>query len=140
MGSRTSSGAGWACLFSADLSNLRSSFQRSLTQGLGTSAERGISLMRTGRETVIKSVYANFVDGTSALLPTVQVETEFAKDRWDARNIPGLRYAPHRNNYYIKFEGVPEIFRLVVKDYAKFQVAADRAAKTLDQCVYYLGR
>lgn len=96
--------------------------------------------MRTKREKAVKSVYSNLVDGTFAPLPTQQLEIEFAKDRWDARNIPGLRYAPHRTNYYINFGCVPERFRFAVKDYARFQVAADRAAKTLDQCAYYLGR
>jgi hypothetical protein len=96
--------------------------------------------MRTKRGKVIKSAYWNLVEGTSALLLTDDLETEFAKDRWDARKIPGLRYAPHRTNYYINFGCIPEAFRPAVKDYAKFQFAADRAAKTLDQCAYYLGR
>ncbi len=39
------------------------------------------------------------VDGTTVLSPAAQVEAEFAKDRWDARNIPGLRYAPHSTHY-----------------------------------------
>jgi hypothetical protein len=64
---------------------------------------------------------------------------EFAKDRWDARNIPGLRYAPHTGNYYIRFAGIPERFRPIVKDYVKFQLVAGRAASTLNEAAYYLG-
>ena len=68
------------------------------------------------------------------------LEMEFAKDTWDARNIPGLRYAPHTNDQYIRFTRIPVVFRPVVKDYVKFQIAAGRAAKTLDLCTFYLGR
>lgn len=35
------------------------------------------------------------VDGTGALASLSGIEEEFAKDRWDARHIPGLRYARH---------------------------------------------
>jgi hypothetical protein len=87
----------------------------------------------------MKPSMLTLVEGTSALTPSAQLETELLKDRWDARNIPGLRYAPHRDNYYIHFTGIPARFRSLVKDYVKFQFTAGRAAKTLDQCAYYLG-
>ncbi len=80
------------------------------------------------------------VDGTSALAPTSALEAEFAKDRWDARNIPGLRYPPHRGDYYIKFTAIPERFRCLVKEYAKFLVAADRTAGTIEMHALTLGR
>jgi hypothetical protein len=80
------------------------------------------------------------VDVASALAPSAQLDAELLKDRWDSRNIPGLRYAPHTNNHYIHFTQVPEIFRPTVKDYTKFLLAAGRAATTLDQCAYYLGK
>jgi hypothetical protein len=35
---------------------------------------------------------------------------------------------------------VPEVFRPIVKDYAKFLLAAGRVALTLGHCVYYLGK
>lgn len=79
-------------------------------------------------------------DGTAALSPVELVEEEFAKDRWDAHHIPGLRYAPHTNNCFVRFTGVPERFRLLVKEYAKCWLAADPAVATLDEHVYYLGR
>jgi integrase len=71
------------------------------------------------------------VEGTSALSLSASLEAEFVKDRWDARNIPGLRYPPHRNDHYIIFTGVPDVYRPVVKDHVKFLLAAGRAAKTL---------
>lgn len=79
------------------------------------------------------------IDETTELSSLTQLEREFAKDRWDARNIPGLRYAPHTGNYYIRFAGIPERFRPIVKDYVKFQLVAGRAASTLNEAAYYLG-
>ena len=76
----------------------------------------------------------------AALSPLALVEMELEKDRWDARTIPGLRYAPHRNNHYIDFTCVSSRFRQMVKDYAKFQHAAGRAAITINHAVHYLGR
>jgi integrase len=78
--------------------------------------------------------------GTAALSPSAPFEAEFAKDRWDARNIPGVRYAPHGENYHINFTGVPEPFRQLVKDYVKFLLASGLAAKTLGESALYLGR
>lgn len=79
------------------------------------------------------------IDNTTMLSPFALLEAEFAKDRWDARNIPGLRYAPHTGNYYIRFTNIPEVFRPLVKEYVKIQLATGRAAKTLDETAYYLG-
>ena len=79
------------------------------------------------------------IDGTAALSPSASLEIEFARDRWDARNIPGLRYAPHRNAHYIIFTDVPDTFRPVVKEYVRFLLAAGRAAKTLAENAFYLG-
>ncbi len=44
----------------------------------------------------MKTSTLTLVDGTSALAPSAQLEAELLKDRWDARTIPGLRYAPIR--------------------------------------------
>lgn len=88
----------------------------------------------------MKTSTLTLVDGTSALAPSAQLEAELLKDRWDARNIPGLRYAPHTGNYYVNFTNVPEVFRPIVKDYAKFLLSAGRVALTLGHCVYYLGK
>jgi integrase len=86
----------------------------------------------------MKHTILTSVDGTSALASSTLLETEFAKDRWDARNIPGLRFAPHKGDYYIVFTGVPAAFRPIVKDYVRFQLAADRTVVTLAQCATYL--
>src|SRR5271169_3667604 len=81
----------------------------------------------------------HLVDGTSALSPSSLLDAEFVKDRWDARNIPGLAYEPHGNGYYINFYGIPEGFRSLVKSYVTTQLAAGRVAKTLNRSAYCLG-
>src|SRR5437660_8282752 len=87
----------------------------------------------------MESTHLRLVEETSALIVTTQIEAEFAKDRWDARNIPGLRYLPHGTAYYIDFLHIPDVFRPVVKDYIKCQLAAGRTAITLHRCTYCLG-
>jgi len=67
--------------------------------------------------------HVDLINGTSALIEPSQVQTEFAKDRWDARNIPGLRYPPHSTAYYIHFVHVPERFRSHINEYAQFKIA-----------------
>src|SRR6266702_6955776 len=79
------------------------------------------------------------VDGTSALGSPSPFEAEFAKDRWDAHNIPGLRYAAHSSPSHIWFTIVPANWRLLIKAYAKYLVAADRTATTIDIRVRQLG-
>ncbi len=79
------------------------------------------------------------VDGTSALVSSCAFEAEFAKDRWDAHNIPGLRYPAHTSHYHIWFAIVPTNWRSLIKEYAKYLVAADRASHTIDHLVRRLG-
>lgn len=86
-----------------------------------------------------KTSHFNLIDGTSALSPSEGLEIELAKDKWDAHNIPGLRYAPHTSLYYIDFLCVPAVFRQYVKEYAKFLFAAGRAAGTLYHQVRCIG-
>ena len=86
----------------------------------------------------MESSSLKLIDGTAALKVTEQVEEEFAKDRWDAHNIPGLRYAPHRTDYHIDFQLIPEVFRPVVKEFMKFKIATGVATSTLIRCTYCL--
>jgi hypothetical protein len=79
------------------------------------------------------------IAGTAALSPVSQIEAEFAKDRWDARNIPGLQYAPHSTHYYVNFLHVPQAFRSVVKTYARFKFTEGRSVQTLYKAVYCVG-
>jgi integrase len=79
------------------------------------------------------------VDGTSALASSSPFEAEFAKDRWDAHHIPGLRYAAHSSHYHILFTVVPISWRPLIKEYAKYLVAADRTVNTIDIRVRQLG-
>lgn len=79
------------------------------------------------------------VDGTSALVSPSPFEAEFAKDRWDAHNIPGLRYAAHSSHYHILFTVVPVNWRPFIKEYAKYLIAADRTVETIDIRVRQLG-
>ena len=81
----------------------------------------------------------SLVEGTAALKPADHLEAEFAKDCWDARNIPGLQYGPHSTQYYINFLHVPAIFRPLVKWYARFKFAEGRVALTLKRGVYCVG-
>lgn len=87
----------------------------------------------------MEETHVKLINGTSALAPSAQLEAELVKDRWDARNIPGLRYAAHQNSYYIVFTHIPKRFRPLVKDYAKFLLAAGRAAGTISEAIWYLG-
>jgi integrase len=81
----------------------------------------------------------SLVEETAALHPADHLEVEFAKDRWDARNIPGLRYGPHGTQYYINFLHVPTRFRPLVKCYARFKFTEGRVAMTLKRGVYCVG-
>ncbi len=78
------------------------------------------------------------VQGTAVLALSASLEAEFAKDRWDIRTIPGLRYPPHSGPSYIHFHEIPERFRSIAKDHAKFLIAADRAAQTVVCYTRYL--
>ncbi len=86
----------------------------------------------------MESSHRRLIDGTAALSASEQVEVEFAKDRWDAHNIPGLHYAPHRTDYHIDFQLVPEAFRPTVKEFMKFKIATGVTASTLIRCTYCL--
>jgi len=77
-------------------------------------------------------------DGPGALASLSGIEEEFAKDRWDARQIPGLRYARHTGEYHMNFAGIAKPFCSYVKDYARFLIASDRAVKTIATHVRYL--
>src|SRR5260370_1922735 len=107
---------------------------------MGTNTRAGVrqAMLRTATEAE-RGTGMRLIDGTSALSPVEQLEAELAEDRWDARRIPGLRYAPHRNTHYISFGSMPNLFRSKVKEYARFLLTAGRAAKTLAASVYYLG-
>ncbi len=87
----------------------------------------------------MQNVPMNLADGSSAFSLSEQLEAELARDRWDARNIPGLRYAPHDTGYYVDFRQVPEVFRSAVKDYVRLKLEGGRSAKTLNHNVRYLG-
>jgi integrase len=86
----------------------------------------------------MKSDSRRLIDGTTARSVSEQVEAEFAKDRWGAHNIPGLRYAPHTGNYHIDFQLIPEVFRPVVKEFMQFKIATGVATSTLIRCTYCL--
>ena len=79
------------------------------------------------------------VDGALALASCTPFEEEFAKDRWDAHNIPGLRYPAHTSHYGIGFTPVPADWRPLIKEYAKYLIAADRSSDTIDHLVRHLG-
>ncbi len=88
---------------------------------------------------MMEQIQFSEVNGTSALSFAVRLETEFEKDRWDASNIPGLRYAPHTSDHYIDFRRIPDVFRPMVKEFIRFKLATDVTAGTLYKCAFCLG-
>ena len=51
------------------------------------------------------------------------VATEFAKDVWDVRRLPGVRYSAHNSDHLLNFTKVPEPFRHSTKRYVKLLLA-----------------
>jgi integrase len=87
----------------------------------------------------MKNTNIRIIEGTAITAPLEQLAEEFAKDKWDARLIPGLRYAPHTSNYYVDFQHIPTIFRPVVKEYIKHRLATGVTVATLHRGTYCLG-
>jgi hypothetical protein len=58
----------------------------------------------------------------SASVPFDGVEAEFAKDIWDARVIPGVRYDVRQSSYFLNFTVIPSSFRAVTKRYIRFML------------------
>jgi integrase len=50
-------------------------------------------------------------------------ETEFDKDSWDVRNIPGAQYTASMSDHKLNFTDIPDVFRAVVKQYIRFWLA-----------------
>jgi len=87
----------------------------------------------------MKNAGSRLIKGTAALAPLEQLEEEFAKEKWDARLIPGLGYAPHTTNYYVDFQRIPDLFRPVVKEYIKYRLTTGVTVATLHRVTYSLG-
>src|SRR5437588_1575338 len=138
MATRIPSRTGRPCFLSADVSDLRASFALCSSGCMGANARAGVPQFSSGRQIVMEPIRFAGVDGTGALALPPVIEDEFAKDRWDARHIPGLRYARHTGCYHIDFGGIAEPFCAYVKDYARFLIAADRAVKTIATHIRYL--
>lgn len=60
------------------------------------------------------------VNPTDALSWSENTETEFAKDIWDASNLPGVRYPDHHSSPLLNFTQIPERFRPVIKQFLRF--------------------
>src|SRR2546425_3623283 len=105
---------------------------------MGADARAGGPQFFGGGKIIMESIGFAGIDGTGTLALLPVIEEEFVKDRWDARHIPGLRYARHTGEYHINFVGIAEPFCAYVKDYARFLIAADRAVKTIATHVRYL--
>src|SRR5258708_17905795 len=129
-----------SCLISTDLSNLCPPFSRGIANRLVSGTRSGLPhFISTRTQVSMSNTSIKLVEGTSALVPLEQIEEEFAKDKWDARLIPGLRYAPHTTHYYVDFQRVPDVFRPLVKDYIKFKLTTGVAVDTLYKCASCLG-
>src|SRR5260221_2701735 len=140
MAARTASGTRWTRLFSTNLSNIYPSIEGGSTSCLGTDTRPSMPQLYFKRISVtLKNTNIRIIEGTAITAPLDQLAEEFAKDKWDARLIPGLRYAPHTSNYYIDFQRVPGIFRPVVKEYIKHRLATGVTVATLHRGTYCLG-
>jgi len=54
--------------------------------------------------------------------PIEPIEQEFAKDIWDVRRIPGVKYPAHRSDNTLTFTQIPLAFRAEVKRYLRFRL------------------
>src|SRR5258708_12637784 len=70
------------------------------------------SVSTKGEEQMISSLHMQATEVRSD-----PVEAEFAKDIWDVRKIPGVRYSAHRSDHLLNFTKVPEPFRALTKRY-----------------------
>jgi len=57
--------------------------------------------------------------------PFQQTEKEFAKDIWDVRAIPGIRYMEYSSNHLLNFTQIPLPFRSIVKQYLRYLISSD---------------
>ena len=60
------------------------------------------------------------VNPADALSCSESAEAEFAKDIWDARNLPGVHYSDHHSTPLLNFTQIPERFRPAVKQFLRF--------------------
>src|SRR5205823_1825385 len=103
VGTGTPAGTGRARLVSTNLPNVCASLTRGAPSGMGKDARSRQPHTIPEKEVMMETHTLRLVEGTAALSPPSPLEMEFAKDRWDAHNIPGLRYAAHSSHYHIHF-------------------------------------
>src|SRR2546421_4484531 len=104
---------------SLDLPALCASQRRGVARGVGTNAgATSPGSAETGGRKVMPASRSN----VSALPFPDPVETEFAKDTWDIRCIPGARYSPCRSQFFLYFTGIAHAFRRVVKRYIQLMI------------------
>lgn len=64
---------------------------------------------------------------------------EYAKDSWNADNLPGVRHLDTSSNRWIHFEAIPHPFRPLVKQWCRFLLTGrGQAFTTCNEHVYYL--
>src|SRR5262249_9729400 len=114
----------WTCPVPVHVSTLRTSERRGNAPRLGAN-EAATSTEPSGREGAgVMSLHGHLLSLPSQLDP---VESEFAKDVWDVRCIPGARYAAHQSNHLLNFTSIPTPFRHVVKRYLKFLLIQEQS-------------
>ncbi len=82
-----------------------------------------MSIHVMGERTPVSARQHTPTDGSVALAPVVETETEFAKDVWDVRRLPGVRHNAHTADYLVNFTDVPLPFRPEVKRYCQVKLA-----------------
>lgn len=86
----------------------------------------------------MNKTYPQLVDGANTPSPSELLETEFEKNRWDVRKIPGVNYPPHDSRYYLDFQSIPEAFRPAVKSHIRYRITEGQVYNTLYQCSRHL--
>lgn len=66
------------------------------------------------------------------------VEAELAKDIWDVRHLPGMRYRVHASDHLINFTRIPLPFRPVLKRYLRLMIAQRYSLSECTQRVRYV--
>jgi integrase len=64
----------------------------------------------------------SYIHVLSAPYQSASIEAELAKDIWDARKIPGVRYPAHRSDHLINFTTIPMQVRPVLKRYFRLLI------------------
>lgn len=85
-------------------------------------SEQGLSIRIYGRRKL--SNYENLLNRLFLFYQKYyDTRSEFEKDIWDVRNIPGAKYADYVSNHKLNFKDIPGPFLDLAKKYLKFRIS-----------------